>query len=307
MGGSRLVGLMERFHAAAKLLGVGLEIMSLEDHRPWHAVGVSGLARIVSAPLFSDPGFGGFLLDVSAREGVDVIVPCIDKATVALAQAQPRLEAAGVLALCCGTEVCDGMADKAKADAIFRRLGLRVPPAGTFPLLAKPRFGASSRGIVLLRDREELEFWSRRNRAEDFVLQQCIEGVEYSVDAYVAGSGRMLGAVSRVREVVSGGEAMITRTEHCAEVESMTERLLAWDRWLGPVTVQAMYDGAKAWILECNPRFGSGVTCSIEAGLAVPEWILRERLALPLPEEPLRWRDGLCMTRSRRDHFLWLS
>jgi carbamoylphosphate synthase large subunit len=221
--------------------------------------------------------------------------------------AVPALRNAGVLPVSCGIDVCEAMADKQRADEVFRSLGLRVPVGARFPIVAKPRFGASSRGIVKLHDAEELEFWRRRNRVEDFLLQAFIAGTEYSVDGYVDGRGRTLGIVSRVRQVVAEGEVMVTRTEHQPEAEAMTSKLLTWGSWHGPFTVQLIHDGRDTWLLECNPRFGSGVTCSIEAGLAIPDWILRECLRLPLPDVPISWQERLCMTRSRRDHFVWLS
>jgi hypothetical protein len=199
------------------------------------------------------------------------------------------------------------MADKLRADQVFRRLGLPVPSGERFPVLAKPRFGASSRNIVKILDAEELNFWRKRNNLDDFILQPLITGTEYTLDAYVDRQGRILGIVSRVREVVAAGEVMITRTERNDDAIALARRLLEWNSWLGPLTVQVMHDGQFPWLLECNPRFGSGVTCSIEAGLSIPEWILRECLNMPIPDESLRWRDGLCMTRSRKDHFLWLS
>ena len=307
MGASRLVGLLERFQFAAQSLGIELQMYSMEDTKPWHAIGAAGLARLVPAPAFVSPEFQPFLLRCVKEKQVDVVIPNIDSATVALAKTGPALSAAGVIALCPSLEVCEVLADKSRADDIFRSLGLRVPSGDHFPLLAKPRFGSSSRGIVKLCDVEELEFWRQRTRVDDFMLQPFIDGTEYSLDAYVDGRGRTLGIVSRVRVVVAEGEVMVTRTEHQAEAESMTARLLTWGSWHGPLTVQVMNDGRINWLLECNPRFGSGVTCSIEAGLSIPEWILRERLNLPLPDEPVRWRDGLCMTRSREDYFLWLS
>jgi carbamoyl-phosphate synthase large subunit len=307
LGASRFVGLLERFHQAAAALGVGLEIFSFEDANPWHPIALAGLARLVSAPRFDSPEFEGFLLGFARDSRVDIVIPHIDKATLALASSAPGLRAAGVLPVCSSLEVCQAMADKARADKVFRSLGLPVPAADGFPLLAKPRFGASSRGIVAFRDQAELDFWRQRNRADEFMFQAQVSGTEYSLDGYVDARGRLLGLVSRVRVLVAQGEVMVTRTERNEAALAVAQRLLKWGVWHGPFTVQVMWDGRTASLLECNPRLGSGVACSIEAGLAVPEWILRERLGLPLPEEPISWRDGLCMSRSRKDHFLWLS
>ena len=306
LGGSRVVGLLERFHAAAALLDTELEIVSFEDDKPWHAITAAGVAKTVSAPMFNGPEFTDFIVKYARENAIDIVIPFIDKATVAVAKAALQLKETGVLPLVSSLEVCEAMADKARADTVFKELGLHVPPSDHFPLLAKPRFGSSGRGIVTLHDTEELEFWRIHNKEEDFMIQSCIEGKEYSIDAYVDNKGRLLGAVSRVREVVSGGEAMITCTEHNEDALMLTEKLLSWGAWCGPITVQVMHDGEQGWILESNPRFGSGATCSIEAGLAMPEWILRERLGLPLPDKILEWKDGLCMTRARKDYFLWL-
>jgi carbamoyl-phosphate synthase large subunit len=304
LGGSRVVGLLERFHVAARKLEV--ELNSFEDNKPWHAIAAAGVAQTVAAPMFDGPEFTDFIVKYAKDNEIDIVIPFIDKATIAVAVAAPELKKIGVLPLISSLEVCEAMADKARADGVFKELGLHVPASDRFPLLAKPRFGSSGRGIITLHDIEELEFWRAHNKEEDFMIQSCIEGREYSIDAYVDGSGRLLGAVSRVREVVSGGEAMITCTEHNTDALILTEKLLSWEMWRGPITVQVMYDGEQGWILECNPRFGSGATCSIEAGLAMPEWILRERLGLPLPDKKLEWKDGLCMTRARKDYFLWL-
>jgi carbamoyl-phosphate synthase large subunit len=307
MGASRFVGLLERFHEAARALHVKLEVLSLEDDKPWHAIGVVGLTRVIAAPNFREPTFQSFLIDLVRTEGVDVVIPHIDSATIALAHAASALQSAGVHPVSCSIEVCESMADKQRADAVFKSLELPVPQGEQFPLLAKPRFASSSRGIILCSNAEEFDFWRRRNSMKDFVIQRFISGTEYSLDAYVDRSGQTLGIVSRVRVVVAGGEVMVTQTKHHSAAIEIVERLLTWDRWHGPLTVQVIDDGEKAWLIECNPRFGSGTTCSIEAGLNSPEWILRERLGLPVPDQAVQWRNGLCMTRSRADHFLWLS
>lgn len=305
LGASRLVGLLERFERAAAMESVSLAMLSVEDDAPWHAIGAASLARIVRGPRYLSTEFADFLDHVVATEGVDIVVPSIDSATVALGERAPALEAAGTLPVVSAAALCRAMRDKRASEAFFVEHGVRVPLGSELPLIAKPRFGSSSRGVTVLRDAEELAWWRKRHVEADYLVQPYVEGPEYTVDAYVAGTGAVLGAVSRLRVVVSGGEAMVTRTERNARVLAEAERVLDVPGWRGPITVQAIDDGSRAWVLECNPRFGSGTTCSIEAGLDGPRWILRERLGRELPTSRVAWKDGLCMTRSRRDHFLW--
>ena len=306
LGASRLVGLLERFQKSARELGTLVEMFTFEDEKPWHAVGVAGLAKVIPAPRFEGDDFDSFIIDFVQRKKIDIVIPNIDKATVALSKLADVLTRAGAAVICSCEDVCNKMADKSLADEVFKTLHLPVPGSAKYPLLAKPRGGASSRGIIRLNDEEERRFWASRNKESDYVLQEFIAGTEYSLDAYVSATGVTMGIVCRTRDIVAEGEVMVSRTQHVPAAEAIAAQLLSWSKWRGPLTVQVMHDGEKTWLLECNPRFGSGVPLSIEAGLDIPNWILRERLGLPLPESPIRSRDGLCMTRYRKENFLWL-
>lgn len=306
LGASRLVGLLEKFQESALGLGVPLQMYTFEDAQPWHAVGATGVAKVVPAPRFTSEEFALFIARFVETERIDIVIPNIDRATIALSRVAGKLSEIGASVICSSQEVCVKMGDKKLADDVFREQGLPIPGNSKFPLLAKPREGASSRGIVRFDDEEELGFWKSRHDPSEFVIQEFIAGTEFSLDAYVAATGKCLGIVCRTRDVVAEGEVMVSRTMHSPEAEEIATQLLSWGDWRGPLTVQVMHDGEKAWLLECNPRFGSGVPLSIEAGLDVPSWILRERLGLPLPEKPIEWRDGLCMTRYRKEKFLWL-
>ncbi|NJD20607.1 MAG: ATP-grasp domain-containing protein [Gemmatimonadetes bacterium] len=303
LGASRAVGLLRQFQAAAAGLGAVLEMADAETSGDGHPVIVSGLARGISAPPYDDPGFGAFLADLVRGHGVDIVVPAVDAATMALSQASSAVEEAGALSVCSSFEVCEAMVDKRQADLVLRALGLPVPAPRGFPVVVKPRYGEGTRGVVKLNDAEEWALWSKRHKPGDFLVQRFLAGPEYSLDGYVDRTGRILGLVSRRRLAVLGGEVALTRTERSAAALAAAERLLGWGRWFGPVVVQVILDGASAYVIDANPRAGSGITCSIHAGLAVPEWILRERLGLPLPEGILQWREGIGMSRSTRDHF----
>jgi carbamoyl-phosphate synthase large subunit len=241
------------------------------------------------------------------REGFNVLIPHIDPATVALSRLKPDLKRAGVNVVVSEESLCTTMYDKSKADAFFRAHGIPVPDGEIWPKVAKPRFGSSSRGQVIFRDMEEFQFWSHRNQIEDYIVQPYVRGTEYSVDAFVGPEGKSLGAVARIRLVVSGGEVMVAKTDRNEAVLNVAEKVLAIPGWYGPVNIQVMHTSVDALLLEVNPRFSSGATLAIEAGLDSPRWIIREFLGRSLPEKPIVWRPGLFLTRCRKDYFLWSS
>ena len=307
LGASRLVGLMHRFLAAASAERVTIDLASIEDESPWHAIEASGSCRVVHGPAFDSPEFDPFVLGLVEKGPVDAVIPVIDPAVEAVARLSAALQKAGALPVVSRADLCQKVRDKAEAVRFFRSHGLPIPDGPAFPRLAKPRFGSSSRDHIVFRDQDELTFWTARNRAQDYVIQPFLQGTEYSVDAYVARDGRLLGAVARVRVVVSGGEVMVSRTERDDAVLDVAHRAAAIPGWYGPLNIQVMKTVAGTFLLEVNPRFSSGVTCAIEAGLDGPRFILRERLGRSLSPGPIEWRSGLCLTRSREDHFVWLS
>ncbi|HEX3655071.1 MAG TPA: ATP-grasp domain-containing protein [Pirellulales bacterium] len=306
LGASRLVGLLERFRQAATVEGVTLDLFSLEDSSPWHAIAVAGVAQAIAGPPFNGPDFKGFFQRQITEHAVDIVIPNIDSATISVAQCRGELESR-VLPVVSSVEMCQAMHDKLAADKLFRSHELPLPGRVRWPLLAKPRFGSSSRGHVVFQNEEQYRFWASQHSADDYIVQEFLAGTEYSVDAFVDRGGRILGTVSRIRRIVSGGEVMVTETHNNPPVLELAKRVAGLPGWYGPLNIQIMDTAQGPYLLEVNPRFGSGVTCAIEAGLDVPRWILRERLGRSLPTSPIVWKSGLCMTRARKDYFQWLS
>src|SRR5262249_45091634 len=146
--------------------------------------------------------------------------------------------------------LCECTLDKQAADKWFRSLDLPVPESNGWPLLAKPRYGASSRGLVKLQDAEEYDFWAARNSRDNYFVQRHIVGQEYSVDAFVARDGRCIGMVARQRIVVSGGEVSVSRTERHVQVLEIAQRLVAQPGWYGPLNIQIMSTAEGCYLLE---------------------------------------------------------
>ena len=227
------------------------------------------LAHVLAGPSFDGPEFLQFLAEHLQRLEIEIALTAIDAGIVPLATTDRAGTARNVTFVVSSLERARMMNDKQQANDWFVTNGLPVPRAKHWPRLAKPRQGASSRGQVLLRDPAEFEFWASRNRLGDFVLQEFVQGTEYSVDAYVARNGRVLGAVPRQRVEVSGGEVMVAVTSRCKPVLDVARALLEKPGWFGPLNIQVMLTADGPLLLEVNPRCGSGITLSMEAGLDV--------------------------------------
>ncbi len=301
LGAGKRLSLLERFRAAAEAESVQLDLLSVESDI---AVPVRDAgAEVIAGPAFTDSAFGGYLLDLVASRGIDLVIPNMDSATTALSPLREPLARLGADAVVSDEPLCAAMEDKVAAAEWFERHDVPIPAGGEWPRIVKHRRGFGSKDQAVVEKVDELEaFFARRSRA-DYVVQPIVCGQEYTVDAYVDRRGRLIGALSRQRLAVSAGEVDHSRTHRHAAMLNLTRRILACPGWRGPITLQFIDAAAGPVMLEINPRFGGGVTHAIHCGLDMPRWILRERLGLPV--EPFDgWADGSIMTRCRRDVFL---
>jgi carbamoyl-phosphate synthase large subunit len=302
LGAGKRLSLLERFVAAADAEDVSLRMASVERSR---TVPIAGIANVQVGPAFTDPGFGPYLVDLAERLDVDVIVPNMDTATVALATVAADLDAVGRWAVVSSAALCGAMEDKRLAAAWFAGHDIPQPATDRFPAIVKARHGFGSRDQALVGDQAELDaFWKSRDR-DQYVVQRFVSGPEYTVDAYVARDGKTLGALSRKRLEVTAGEVTVSQTHREPAVLELMSRILAEPGWAGPITGQFIVTPTGPVAIELNPRFGGGVTHSIHVGLDMPRWIIRERFGRPV--EPFDgWPDGSLMTRAYRDQFTCL-
>src|SRR5215218_2753985 len=78
-------------------------------------------------PAGSDPDFADAMLDVAAREGVDVVLPQSSFDLLGLAQAKARFDEAGVVAMVASPEAIHRANDKAESYALLDSIAVRGP------------------------------------------------------------------------------------------------------------------------------------------------------------------------------------
>ena len=299
LGAGKRLSLVERLFAAAHDESIGIEVLSVENEPQ---VPVAALTQVVQGPAFTATEFGAFLVDLATREGIDLAVPFMDSATVALAESRDRLAAVGCQAVVSSLELCRAMEDKLEADKWFRAAGLPTPPLDGYPLIVKRRTGYGSRDQCVVHDEAELEAFLGSHGRGAYFSQSFVEGNEYTVDAYVSRDGRLLGSMSRRRLHVVDGEVEVSRSVRHESILALSRQILSAPGWAGPITLQFIDAAEGPLVLEVNPRFGGGVTHAIHCGLDMARWLVREALGRPV-EAMDGWLENSLMTRCRRDVF----
>lgn len=131
-----------------------------------------------------------------------------------------------------------------------------------FPLLIKPRRGFGSRGIHVIYNVKELNFFVQYlgTMGYDPIVQEYIdpEGREYTVGVVVSREGEIMGSISLRRELKSGFSYRMM-VDDFYEVRKNAEAIAKKIGARGPINIQCFLTDDGPVTFEINPRF-SGTT-----------------------------------------------
>lgn len=298
LGAGKLVTLLRSFLEVGDNLGISVKILSLEmdEFCP-----ISRIAHTVVAPKFDSSEFQEFLLQFIKQHKINIVIPTMDNATVALSQFKKNHVLDGCKIVVSEHNLCKIMNDKILADQWFKEHDFLVPSySSAFPKIAKPRQGYASKGIHILNNIEE----GNNLVLDDYILQDFVNGIEYSVDAYVDQNSNIIDILMRKRIEVESGIVNKSKSFFDEEILDVSKKILSIKGWYGPITLQFIKPTSqKPILIEVNPRFGGGVTLSLHCGLNMPLWILQEYLGLPIEHVGFLWKKNVLMTRYREDVF----
>lgn len=305
LGASKRVTLLEQFFAAAKILGIGLQVYCCEKKIDFYPV--SHLSTILEGPSFSSNRFENWLGNTITNYGIDCVIPNMDSATVALSKfsRDHHTEFKSTLFPVSDFSLCRIMNDKIQADLFFKSNGIPTfeNTTGYYPKIYKPINGFGAKGQHVVSNGAENEAIAHILDCDKYILQDYRPGRETSVDIFFDQYSRLVGYVLRDRESVSDGEVMSCTTRHPSEPEKeLIDKITSIPGWRGCITLQyIMGADNRLRVVEINPRFGGGATCSVAAGLAMPTYILQQILGIPIEYNPIIKK--IKMVRARRDFY----
>lgn len=305
---SRRVPLVNAFRSALTRQGGGRVIVT--DVNALSPAVYSG-DRAYRVPLTSDPGYLDELLAICAAERIGMVIPTIDDELPIFSAAVSRFARHGVRVVVSPEETTRLCNDKYETCRVLREKGIpaaesflpgTLSASPTFPMFIKPNFGRGSVGATTVRNRRELDFFL--DYVDGPVIQEYLDGPEFTIDVLCDFSGRPLSIVPRERVVVRAGVIDRGRTVNDPALIELARACATALRFTGPINIQCRVHDGRPTVFEINPRFSGGIPLTIEAGADFPAMLLQLHAGRPVAPSIGRFRDQLWMTNYEASVFL---
>ena len=245
-------------------------------------------------PRVGAPGYLERMLAICGREGVDLFLPALDEELALCGSHRERFAALGTRLMLSSPGALAVCADKLSMYECFR--GLAIPTPRTvaaeayqedcfdrYPLIVKPRAGRGGTGVHLARNHEEAAFFARY--VERAVVQECLAGVEYTIDVLATLDSDLRILSPRKRLATESGVSSKGITHWREDLVGPVQTLVRALGLAGPLNFQCFVspDGQVAFT-EINARLAGTAILSQAAGVPLFEGILdlaRDRLPAP--------------------------
>lgn len=301
----RRVGLINCWRRAAAEAGIDLTVIA-GDVEPEMSAACQLADRSYAVPRCTKPEFIDAMIDICRENAVDLIVPTIDTELEILSGNISRFEAIGTRVHVSDPGTIAIVRDKQKTMEVLHAAGVPVPltadPAQvaaapdnwSWPLFLKPRGGSASQGLQVVSSVEEI----RDKYDQPVILQELIDGPEYTVNVFVDSTGTMRCAVPHERLRIRAGEVEKGITRRRADLERLASAIVeAMPGLRGVFCFQALIDPQHGpRIIEINARFGGGYPLADRAGAKFCRWLLEE-----ISDQPSTaandWSPGIIMIR----------
>ncbi|MBO9542509.1 ATP-grasp domain-containing protein [bacterium] len=277
------------------------------DINPYSAGLYRGHQAFLVKP-YTDPGYEAQMLELLKTQRVDVLLPGVEGELQLLAERRARWEAeTGCRIIVNSRSLLDITQDKYLTARFLRANGCSAPestietdPASLaafiarvgFPLIVKPRRGATSRHVHLVHDEAELR--ACLEQVPGPVIQEYLDSEEYTCGVFVDAEGTLKGVATMQRMMANGitGTAIAGSFPDVeAEVRRVVQALGL--RASGNIQMRRNRSG-RPTTFEVNARFSSSVAIRAHFGFNEAEATLRSfYLGEPVPE--LRCRPGIAM------------
>jgi carbamoyl-phosphate synthase large subunit len=301
----RRVALIRHFSRALRQLQLDGNICAADASDQSPAFHITDRSYLV--PRVDSTGYIPRLLDICSQEQIGIVVPLIDTELAVLAENRHRFASIGAQVIVSDPDVIAIGMHKTETCAFFKRTGVDTPEIYSsedieqgryhLPLMVKPDDGSASKMVFKAETHEQLAFF--RSYVPHAIVQEFIDGNEYTLDVFTDLGGKVRCVVPRLRIEVRAGEVskgLIVKDKRIISLGRKVGECLPGAR--GCITLQCIVSQQGVIkMIEINPRFGGGAPLSIEAGADMPAWVIQLAMGREIGNVEHAYRDGLMMLR----------
>jgi len=226
------------------------------------------------------------IIDICKKEEAEIFIPIIDERLIFLSKNKEFFEKNGIFMLLSNQEAIEISCDKEKTYLFFKENNIPTPKLYfdiseiEYPTILKPRIGGrASLNVYKISDKESLNFYLSRFNQNQMILQQYIEGIEFTADCLNSLDGNIFiaGVVRKRIETKSGVSVKAEIIEGKIE-----EKILEYIEYfstklkiIGAYNVQGFItEKEEIYFTEINPRFAGTHAFTISAGLNSIQYII---------------------------------
>jgi carbamoyl-phosphate synthase large subunit len=257
-------------------------------------------------PQGKDPEFLESILKICDSENPDILCPNTESELLVLSRNKEKLRRKNVLPYFPEYDSVLICADKVETEKKFKEMNIPFAesfPDGeiVYPCILKPRRGKGSQNVFKVNSHKELEFY--KNQVTECLIQEYLEGTEYSIDVYSDLDGNPFSIVPRERVSTESGISVKGTTVLDKEIIEYCEKIAKSLKLIGPSCIQCIKNKNNIKFIEVNTRFGGGSILSIKANpTIIPniQRIIEGDSAIP----DNTFKEGLTMLRYYKEIFI---
>jgi carbamoyl-phosphate synthase large subunit len=297
---SRRVPLVRAFRTAVEKFGKGRVITT--DINPLSPALYFGHKHHI-VPLTTDRYYIPIIESICDVEDVNLIIPTIDDELPIFGRVRQQFKNLNIDVAISSERTGEICNDKYETWQFCRANGVSAPQTRLgadfdqkdlrYPVVVKPRFGRGSVNVFTVRNAEQLQLFL--NYVSDPVIQDFVEGTEFTVDLLSDFNGRVISVVPRERLVIRAGvsDKGVTRKNQAVMdfAVDIAERL----QIVGAANIQCKWDGEQVTLIEVNPRFSGGIPLTMAAGADFASWLVQMAAGVEVRPQLGKFQDGLAM------------
>jgi carbamoyl-phosphate synthase large subunit len=251
------------------------------------------------------------IMNICKRERIDVLIPLWSNEILLYSEKREEFKKIGVRIAISEPGTVKTCIDKYEFYKFLSKNG--IPTAKTylpheagkinFPAFIKMRSGSASKNAKKISSCKELEIELKKN--SDLLVQELLEGREYTIDFVADSGGKILSMVPRERIEVRDGKAVKGVTVKNPEIMSIVENVVKKLNLKGPGNAQGIMTKSGFRITEINPRFAAGgLPLSVKAGANLPVLMIKDLFGLKIKNKEREFKENIFMIRYLTEIFV---